>query len=255
MKFSIIIPSYNQEKFIAQTLENILHLKELAKQYNIDIEVLLFDNQSNEATQKIIYTNRNLFDYIEITKDKGQYDAINKGINKLTGDYWTWLNTDDLIEPDGFLKLAEIVKSIPVDYIYGSIRVIDESGNEIKVGHSIALDWKKMVNNDPGVYQPGSFFRKSFTDKIGLLEAYECCFDYEYILRIIKNEGKLYVCNFPLARFRLHNCSKTKNITSKFIKEQLVISKQYGRRFLSKHTLIASLRLIKHKLYLKNSLK
>src|ERR1700722_13221836 len=100
MTFSIIIPSYNQDTFIEQTFKNLLQLKEQARRNNIDLEILLFDNESNEATQKVITAYRSLFDYSEIKKDKGQYDAINKGISRVTGDYWTWLNTDDLIEID-----------------------------------------------------------------------------------------------------------------------------------------------------------
>ena len=249
MKFSIIIPSYNQDKFIAQTFENLKQLRDKARQAGIDIEIVLFDNQSNEPTQKIINANKNLFDFIEIEKDKGQYDAINKGIKKVTGEYWTWLNTDDLIEIDGFLKLAEIVKKSPVDYIYGSISVIDETGKEIKVSQSRELGIKDLINNNPAVYQPGSFFRKAFTDNIGLLASYQCCFDYEYILRIIKNNGKLYCCNFKVSKFRLHKTSKTRNITVKFVREQLVISKLYGRRTFTKLAFIAFLRLIKHRLY------
>jgi glycosyltransferase involved in cell wall biosynthesis len=249
MKFSIIIPSYNQDAFIEQTFKNLLQLKEKAKGNNTDIEVLLFDNESNEATQKVITAYKSLFDYLEIKKDKGQYDAINKGISKVTGDYWTWLNTDDLIAIDGFLKLAEILKSVPVDYIYGSIISTDEEGKEVKVTHSTSLTIDSLVNNNPGIYQPGSFFKKAFTDKMGFIAPYECCFDYEYVLRILKNNGKLYSCNFPVARFRLHKSSKTKNITIKFVKEQLVISKLYGRKLFSWLAFIAFLRQIKHKFY------
>jgi glycosyltransferase involved in cell wall biosynthesis len=249
MKFSIIIPSYNQDEFIEQTFKNLLQLKKKAKENSIDIEILLFDSESNEATQKVIQTYKNLFDCLEIKKDKGQYDAINKGINKATGDYWTWLNTDDLIETDGFLKLVEIVKASPVDYIYGSILFTDEDGKEVKINHSTPLSIDKLVNNNPGIYQPGSFFKKDFTNKIGLLAPYECCFDYEYVLRIMKNNGKLHQCDFPVAKFRLHKRSKTKNSTIKFVKEQLIISKLFGRKTLSKLAFIAFLRQIKHGLY------
>ncbi len=226
-----------------------MQLKEKAKENNIDIEVLLFDSESNEATQKVIQTYKSLFEYLEIKKDKGQYDAINKGITKVTGDYWTWLNTDDLIEIDGFFKLVEIVKSSAIDYIYGSIILTDEDGNTLKISHSTSINIDKLVNNNPGIYQPGSFFKKTFTDKVGLLAPYECCFDYEYVLRIMKNNGNLHQCDFPMAKFRLHKHSKTKNSTIKFVKEQLIISKLYGRKRLSKLAFIAFLRQIKHRLY------
>jgi glycosyltransferase involved in cell wall biosynthesis len=246
IKYSIIIPSYNQDRFIEQTFKNISELKESAKEIDIDIEVLLFDNESNEATQKLIQAYKSLFDYIEIKKDKGQYDAINKGIAKITGHYWTWLNTDDLIEIEGFLKLAELLKNLTCDYIYGSIILIDEESKPLRIAYSTMLNTESLVNNSPGIYQPGSFFRKEFTDKIGLLAPYECCFDYEYILRILKKNGNLHRCDFPLAKFRLHKSSKTKNRTIKFVKEQLAISKLYGRKPLSWLAFIAFLRQIKH---------
>ena len=249
MKFSIIVPSYNQDEFIAETFENLQQLKEKAKQKNIDVEILLFDNESNEATQKVINKYKSLFDFVEISKDKGQYDAINKGIAKVAGDYWSWLNTDDLIDIEGFFKLAEILQKASADYIYGSIIFVDEAGKQLKINKPLPLSYNKMVNNNPGICQQGSFFRKAFTDKIGLLNQYDCCFDYEYILRIIKNGGKLYLCDFPVAKFRLHQKSKTIAITAKFVREQLVISKQYGRKLFSKLAFIAYLRLIKHRLY------
>jgi glycosyltransferase involved in cell wall biosynthesis len=247
MRFSIIVPSYNQDKFIGETLENLRQLKEKAREQNIDIEVLFFDSESNQATQEIIREYKTLFDYIEIKKDKGQYDAINKGIEKATGDYWTWLNTDDLIEIEGFLKLVGILKNTSVDYIYGSIRLINGEENEIRIAHSTPLDFNRLINHNPGIYQPGSFFRKAFTDKIGLLEKYECCFDYEYILRILKNNAQWHICDFTVANFRLHKHSKTRNITVKFVKEQLIISKLYGRKFFSQLTFIALARLLKHR--------
>ena len=247
MKFSIIIPSYDQDKFITETFENLVQLKGKARQRNIDIEILLFDNVSGNATQRIITSNKALFDYIEIAKDEGQFDAINNGIKKVTGDYWTWLNTDDLIDIDGFLKIAGILaNNSEIDYIYGGIQLIDEAGKFMQLAQARKLDINTLVNQIPGIYQPGSFFKKKFTDKIGLLACYECCFDYEFVLRIIKNNGKLFECDFPVAKFRMHAQSKTKSRTLKFVKEQLIISKLYGRRFFSRLTFVSYLRYIKH---------
>src|SRR6185436_20030808 len=110
----------------------------------------------------------------------------------------SWLNTDDLIDIEGFLKTAAILESgnSTIDYIYGDIEIIDEHSVHRKLVAAGDLELDKLVNRSPGIYQPGSFFRKEFTDKIGMLEKYRCCFDYEYILRLLKNGAKTYACNF-----------------------------------------------------------
>ena len=133
MKFSVIVPSYNQDKYIGATLNNLRQLKELAKQLQVEIEVLLFDSESNEGVQKEIEKYRNVIDVLEVKKDKGQYDAINKGIAKLTGDYWTWLNTDDLLDLEGFKKVVDVLKKdLTIDYIFGGIDYIDQDGKKFK---------------------------------------------------------------------------------------------------------------------------
>jgi glycosyltransferase involved in cell wall biosynthesis len=248
MKFSIIIPSYNQEQFITATLENIVQLKKKGKELGVEVEALLFDSCSNEKVQEQIKKYQSHLDFVEIKKDKGQYDAINKGVERLTGDYWTWLNTDDLIDVNGFECVVKKISERPeIDYIYGNIKTIDDNDQQIAVAIAKELSLEELINKDPGIYQPGSFFKTSFTKSIGLLKPYNCCFDYEYILRILKNGGKLYYINEVVAWFRLHPDSKTKSIVPNFVKDQLVISKEYGRGFFSKHTLVGNLRLMKYK--------
>lgn len=249
MKFSIIVPSFNQDKFIEQTFQNLQQLKKAAASNDIKVETLLFDNCSNNSVQEIIEKYKYLFDFIEIKKDKGQYDAINKGIAMANGNYWTWLNTDDKIDIDGFLKIASILnKQNDIDYIYGGVKIINENNKLVKEVKTISLTINRLVNNVPGIYQPGSFFKKLFTDKIGQLQSYQCCFDYEYVLRILLNKGKLYACDFTVSEFILHGASKTGSTIPTFVREQLEISKQYGRKTFSFLALIAYLRLLKHRI-------
>lgn len=251
MKFSIIIPSYNQDKYIEKTFKNLSELKKTASQRGFEIELLLLDSCSNEKIQAIIKEYHSIFDYIDISKDKGQCDAINKGISKITGSYWTWLNTDDYIDIDGFLKLATIISNNnSVDYIYGGIAIINGDDQLIRNAHSYELSMNHLLHWDPAIFQPGSFFKKGFTDKIGLLSDQYCaCFDYEYVLRLFINNAKFYRCNFILAQFRYYDNSKSGSIVPTFIKEQLMISKLYGRRFFSFMTIFLNLRLIKHRLF------
>ena len=164
MKFSVIIPSYNQERFIGSTLENVVRLKSDAAEKGTEIEIILIDSESNAEVQKIISLFRKDLDHIDISKDKGQYDAINKGLKICSGDYWTWLNTDDHIDINGFFKLVEILKKDPdIDYIYGGIQYMDTDNKLIKDVKAKIFTLDSLVNLDPGIYQPGSFFKTSFT--------------------------------------------------------------------------------------------
>ncbi len=249
MRFSIILPSYNQPGFIEATLQNVRSIKEKAPSKGCEVEVLLFDSCSDEAVQEILQRYKPYIDHLEIAKDKGQYDAINKGIQKLSGDYWTWLNTDDLLDEQGFFRITEIVKQDPaIGYIYGNIDVIDEQAKLIRSSVAPPLDLERLLNRDAGIWQPGSFFKKTLTDKTGLLSPYNCCFDYEYILRILKNGAKFHACDFRVAMFRMHGGSKSGSIVKQFIREQMEISKRFGRRSFSYLSILFFLRKIKKSL-------
>ncbi len=249
MLFSIIIPSYNQPEFISYTLDSICKLKEVAAEFGAGIEVLLFDNESEEAVQAVIQRYAYVIDYLEVKKDNGQYDAINKGLKRIRGNYWTWLNTDDIIDPEGFRKTITILKAYPqIDYIYGAIRYINEKGEHLKDISTWELTIPDMVSKQPAVFQPGSFFKTAFTSKIGYLEAYRCCFDYEYILRCLKNKAVFHVNSHIVALFRYHSRSKTGSSTLYFVREQLEISRNYGRKWYHFLTFFLYLRLLKHSL-------
>ncbi len=250
--YSIIIPSYNQPDFIGKTLNNLKLLKQKAANKNIVIEFLLFDSESDKLTQSVINEYRSFIDYVEIKKDKGQYDAINKGILKLRGRYWTWLNTDDYIDINGFFNLHEELQKDPsIDYIYGDIEIIDEKDQLIRKSECWPLTINMLVNKQPSVFQPGSFFKTARTKETGLLRENNCCFDYEYILRLLKRNARFKNINHTVAQFRLHSSSKSGSIVPQFINEQLIISKQYGRKSISFLTFFLNLRKLKHYLFSK----
>ena len=250
MKLSIIIPSFNQPAYIEETLSKTIEIKKKALNHGFEVEILLFDSESGDEVQAIILKYEKFLDFIEIKKDKGQYDAINKGIERCSGDYWTWLNTDDTLDENGFFKLADCLKSdSSIDYIYGSIDYIDEKSHHMRSFESYEITKEMLITRVPGIFQQGSFFKKEFTSKIGLLINYNCCFDYEYVLRCLQNSAKVFVCKFKVANFRQHSVSKTGSLTPVFIREQLKISKAYGRKSWNFLTWFSYLRLVKHKLF------
>jgi len=247
MRFSIIVPSFNQHLYIEETILNLISIKENSAKSGNEIQLILIDNNSAEPTSSIIKKYKGSFDKIIIEEDQGQYDAINKGLKFVNGEYWTWLNTDDLIDETGFFKLTNILKqNLLIDYIYGGVNYIDEQSRLIKSFNAYALNLKTLVSKEPAVFQPGSFFKTAFTNKIKELQPYQCCFDYEYVLRCYKNNAVVYYCDFSVSKFRFYKQSKTGSITPVFIKEQLLISKIYGRKWYHFFTWFSYIRLVKH---------
>mgnify|MGYP000642461912 FL=1 len=68
MKLSIIVPSFNQELFIADTLKNLVEIKQKAIEKGIGFEILIFDSESNKKVQDIITEFKGFIDFIEIKK-------------------------------------------------------------------------------------------------------------------------------------------------------------------------------------------
>ena len=248
MRLSVIIPSYNQIKFIEATMKNIVLIKNLCKENNAELEVIVCDNCSMPEVQAVFETYKHAIDVLKVEPDKGQYDAINKGLNYVTGTYWTWLNTDDLIDPKGFLEILNYLKNNTVDYIYGDIETIDEQGKSIEIGTSGKITLESLTTQDASISQPGSFFRTEFTKQIGLLSNYRFAFDYEYILRILKNKGLVIKLNSVVAQFRYYQESKSGSQDARFLIEQLEIAKLYGSTSFSKLSLVLRLRILKRKL-------
>lgn len=248
--FSFIIPSFNQDKYIRETLQNLTDLKKEAASKNIAVQLILADNCSDSNTLSIIDDFKDEIDNLFIEKDKGQYDAINKGLAVVAGDYWTWVNTDDLIDKEGFFKIAETIANNPdIDYIYGNVGYIDENSKFYKTYNSGHFTINSLVNTDASISQPGSFFKTSFTQKIGSLAAFQFAFDYEYILRCLKNNARVKKLECTVAFFRYYTTSKSGSKDYRFLKEQMVISKQYGRNLLSKLTFMLTIRILKRRFF------
>ncbi|MCC6371044.1 MAG: glycosyltransferase [Bacteroidia bacterium] len=248
--FSIIVPSFNQDKFIRETLDNLATLKLKAAEKNSVVQIIVVDNCSDKATASHIKSFSHIIDNLFIEKDRGQFDAINKGLKVVTGDYWTWLNTDDLIDIDGFFKLVDELNKHPeTDYIYGNVSYIDEQSKFSKSSSSGKLSLVKLVHKDASISQPGSFFRTAFTKRIGELAPFHFAFDYEYILRCLKYNAHLLHIQTNVAYFRYYTTSKSGSRDYRFLKEQLHINQQYGGHLLSKLGIMLNLRILKRKLF------
>ena len=128
-KISIIIPSFNKVDFIEETLKSIIFQK------YPNLEVVIQDGGSTDGTLDIIkrYAKKypKIITYVS-KKDKGQLDAINKGLKKAKGEIITYINADDVYEKGALKKVGETFKKYPDTlWLAGKGRVINEEGEEV----------------------------------------------------------------------------------------------------------------------------
>jgi glycosyltransferase involved in cell wall biosynthesis len=183
MFFSIITCSFNSEAFISGTFTSILN------QTNINFEIISIDGNSLDNTNYIIANSLRSSDFILSEKDKGIYDALNKGIKNAKGDIIGILHSDDVFASDNVLKyVTEIFQNTNCDGVYGNLNFI-KNGNIVRKWESRKFV-PSLLNNGWMPPHPTLFLKKEVFEKHGLYDTnFKIAADYDFILRIFKDES------------------------------------------------------------------
>jgi glycosyltransferase involved in cell wall biosynthesis len=204
-KLSIITPSFNQGKFIRDTIESVL-----SQNYE-NFEHIIIDALSTDNTIGILKEYGHLKWISE--KDNGPANALNKGFNIATGEILAWINSDDYYESNVFPSVASVFNSDPaVQFLCGDLTIIDEKGEILVKDKTHHFDKKYLTKTlSDVVRQPATFFTRSLLDKSGLLdESYKIVFDYELFVRMLCFTNP-YFMSKNLAYYRSHDQSITNN--------------------------------------------
>lgn len=185
MKISIITVCFNSEKTIEDTIKSVL------KQNYDNYEYLIIDGGSKDNTINIVKSYEKKFNgklkYIS-EKDKGLYDAFNKGIKLASGDIIGFINSDDILRSnDVFNKVVNNIENY--DGVYADVLLMDENFN-IPVRNFISGKPKKNGIFHPA--HPSLYLRKKVYDEIGGYNInYKIAADLDLMLRVINNDYKL----------------------------------------------------------------
>jgi glycosyltransferase involved in cell wall biosynthesis len=217
-KISIVIPSYNQGRFLDQTIKSVLD------QNYSPLEIFIIDGGSTDNTIDVIRKYESGLTGWVMEKDNGQSDAINKGFKKCTGEIVTWLCSDDLYTPGALQKVADAFQKLPADtgLIHGNSEIFlgDNVVNYDKGYGAWPIERQLSGMTFP---QPSAFFRKTTLDRAGLLnERLHFGMDYDLFARMRMITNFHYV-DFFFSRYRLHNESKSTIAIGKFIDEWMIV--------------------------------
>lgn len=203
---TITTVTYNSEKTLSKTIESVLN------QSYKKIEYIIVDGESNDNTLQIAMSYKTLFEERGISfriiseKDRGMYDAINKGIDLARGEIIGNINSDDWYELDAVEKTVHFFERTHCDFMYADLRMIKKDGTSF-VKHAR----ETKIATSRGWNHPTQFAKKSLYEK----EKYKIESmhdDFDLFLRVRRKGYKIAIMNEITANFRMDGMSHERNI-------------------------------------------
>jgi glycosyltransferase involved in cell wall biosynthesis len=220
---SIVIPVYNSEQFLKESLESIIN------QTYPNIEIICVDDGSTDNSLKILklYSDKII---IISQKNQGLASALNVGIKQMKGKWFKWFSPDDMMYAHTIETLVDSAKKYPNTIIYSNWQIIDEHGNKLRdfcesnynelsnFEYYIRLLDGQQINVNTSLV-PSSLFEKCSIRELDDSVAV----DYDFFLRsALLHNMNFYLIQKPLVKYRIHtkqlshkNISKTLDYISK----------------------------------------
>ena len=205
MLVSLITVVLNGEKTIARTIESVL------SQTYPEIEYTIIDGLSSDNTVQITESYREQFKRRKIRytilpeKDRGMYDALNKGIRFSRGTIIGSINSDDWYEAGAVEKMAELYEKTHFDVAWGDLRIITPNGCFTKRAH-VGVLWTTT-----GWCHPSMFATKEIYNQFSYRQQtiYD---DFDFITRVHCADKKIVLLNEVIANFSFGGMSTKKSL-------------------------------------------
>lgn len=240
MKFSIVTPSFNSERFITETIESVISQKG-----DFELEYIIIDGGSTDETVNIIKkyerqvrTDGRSIDFKWVSeKDGGMYDAINKGFEMATGDIYAWINADDMYMQGAFEVIAGVFKTYPdVKWVKGITSYMDEASTVYQKGLCFMYEQKWIQQGIYGreayfIQQDSVFWRSDLWKSAGGIDpGLKMAGDYSLWIKFAQH-APLYTVKAYVSCFRRVTGQLSQDFKS-YLKEYEKIPLPYSRNFL-----------------------
>lgn len=195
MKISVIISTLNRAGTIENTLESVLG------QAWPDIQIIIQDGKSTDNTYEIVKKYPAAAAGWQSEQDNGIYDAINKGINRATGDIIAILHSDDVWLPNTLERVAALFSRNPgVGVVSGAIEVWEDIDGGAKVVLKSSL---LHLHRGMTIQHPATFVRRDVYDRVGTFDThYHIGADYDFVLRCLKTNVPWIITDEVFTRMR-----------------------------------------------------
>ena len=214
---SVVIPSYNHEKYISEAIKSVL-----GQDYS-NFELIIIDDGSQDNSDKIITSFKDSrIKYIK-QENSGAHASINRGLEISSGDYLSILNSDDVYTRNRFKEMSKILDTNKsIDFICSYIEIINQNGKKlgIKEGFKNLDPWpmqnpektfkktndfkKNLLMSNFIATTSNMFFRRNVYDTIGGMRNLRFAHDWDFALRVAE-KFECYLLEKPVLKYRIHN--------------------------------------------------
>lgn len=201
---TIVTPSYNQGRFIRQTIESVLN------QDYPHIEYIVMDGGSTDETATIAGDYSSRLTFIS-ERDRGQSHAINKGFQMGRGSIVAWINSDDVLLPGAVATAVDhLQQNEGVGAVYGEGFLMDEHGNfKARFPYTRPFDLWRLTHVSDYILQQSVFFRRDAVKEVGWVrENLHYTMDWDLLIRIGKRYGLRRIPHY-LGAIREYGDTKT----------------------------------------------
>jgi glycosyltransferase involved in cell wall biosynthesis len=226
-RITVVTPCFNSTATIRDTIESV------RRQGYPDLEHIVMDGGSTDGTQDLLREYPHLLWASE--KDDGHYHAMNKGIERATGEVVAVLNADDCYRPGALQAVCEAFSAHPDwDGLFGDIVFVDGEGREIYRREEAIFDYDVLrLSGVCYVVHPTLFVKKVVYERLGAFRYKELknCADYEFILRLGRERCRIGHVPYLLVDYRWHALGQSADlrIQANMLRENDIILKEHGR--------------------------
>ena len=198
----VVTPSFNQAAYLGSCIRSVVDQR-------IDgLRYVVVDGGSDDGSIEVLDRYRDRIDHVVVEPDRGQSDAIVKGIGDRVQGWFGWINSDDRYLP-GTLERVAVADAAGVDLLAMPIRVVGDGPEYLMENRN--LDARTMLlDGDYSMAQPGLFFRLDRLRRCGGIDtSLNYGFDWDLLVRYLATGPTIRYDDHVAAEFTVHPDSKT----------------------------------------------
>lgn len=203
-RISIVTPSYNQGRFLEETIQSVLN------QGYPNLEYIIIDGGSTDNSVDIIRKYESSLTYWVSERDNGQSHAINKGLERATGEIMAYLNSDDVYAPNALHTAAEELRNKGRALLIGSSIMTHGPDSLDGVQDDRKPTWDEIIYEARTFPQPSVFWTRSLWEAAGpITENLYFVMDYELWVKMYPHVEHTCLTDDVLSYARTHPDQKS----------------------------------------------